>query len=197
MVERQIAARGVTEEAILDAMRTVPRHRFVPPGSRRSAYADRALGLSEGQTISQPFIVARMIQLAEVESGDRVLDVGTGSGYAAAVLAHIADEVVSVEIVPALARSARRRLAELGYDNVTVVEGQWTELAECDGPFDAIVVAAAAREIPSSLEERLAAGGRLVVPVGDRLGQHLWVVERDGDTMERSRHEAVAFVPLI
>jgi protein-L-isoaspartate(D-aspartate) O-methyltransferase len=197
MVESQIAARGVDDRAVLEAMRTVPRHRFVPPRSRPLAHTDQALPLEEGQTISQPFVVARMAQLARIGRDHEVLEVGTGSGYAAAVLASIARRVVTVEVVPALARAAAGRLADLGYDNVVAVEGRWTETPECDGPFDAIVVAAGTADVPSSLEERLADGGRLVIPAGRHGSQRLVVVERRGDELRRTDHDPVAFVPLV
>lgn len=197
MVERQIVARGITGDAVTHAMKSVPRHLFVPESSRRFAHSDQALPLEAGQTISQPFIVARMTELARVGPDDVVLEIGTGSGYAAAVLATIARRVVTTEIVPELARAAGRRLGELGYDNVTTVEGRWEESAECDGPFDAILVAAAADTVPASLEDRLGEGGRLVIPAGRRGRQSLWVVERRGDELRRTRHDPVAFVPLL
>lgn len=194
MVDRQIAARGISDPLILEAMGKVPRHLFVPPDLAESAYEDRPLPIGEGQTISQPYIVARTIELAQVRPHHRVCEVGTGCGYAAAVLASIAREVVTFEIRPRLARSARQRLAALGYDNVEVIEGDGSSY---EGAFDRIVVAAAAERIPPTLEADLNEGGRLVIPVGGRFSQHLWTVERRGDEFVRSRHDAVAFVPLV
>ncbi|HLU31153.1 MAG TPA: protein-L-isoaspartate(D-aspartate) O-methyltransferase [Acidimicrobiia bacterium] len=196
MVEDQLRARGIEDEAILAAFRKVPRHEFVDPGRRMEAYADRALPLAEGQTISQPFVVARMAELARLRPGDRVLEVGAGSGYAAAIFAEIAAEVTTVEIRPALAERAREALDRLGYDNVTVVAGDADELP-ADARFDAVIAAAAAPRIPASLERQLTDGGRMVLPVGTRFSQYLWTVERRGDEFVRRRHEPVAFVPLI
>lgn len=195
MLERDIRRRGVTATPILSAMGKVPRHLFVPPDLRSSAYDDRALPIGGGQTISQPYIVARMIALAAVGADSKVLDVGTGSGYAAAVLAEIVDEVVTIEVRPDLAAEAAGRLTELGYDNVVVHTGDARRLEL--GQFDAILVAAAATDVPPGLEDQLAEGGRLVIPLGGRMSQRLWVVERQGDQLLRESHEAVAFVPLI
>lgn len=195
-MENHIRARGIDDEQILAAFARVPRHEFVDPDRRREAYADRALPLAEGQTISQPFVVARMAELAELAPDDRVLEVGAGSGYAAAIFAEIAREVTTVEIRPALAERAREALTRVGYDNVTVVAGSTEDLPPEDR-FDAIIVAAAAAEIPATLEARLAEGGRLVLPVGGRFSQYLWTVERVGEQFERRRHEPVAFVPLV
>ncbi len=195
MVERDIRRRGVNDAEVLEAMRRVPRHLFVPPEMRATAYSDRALPIGGRQTISQPYIVARMVELARVGPEDRVLDVGTGSGYAAAVLAEIASEVVTVEVRPDLAAQAKDRLIELGYDNVVCHRG---DAAALDlGRFDAILVAAATRHTPAGLERQVADGGRLVIPLGSRPSQRLWVIGRRGDEFVREPHEAVAFVPLI
>lgn len=201
MVERDIAARGVTDPNVLNAMRTVPRELFLPPELAREAYSDRALPIAEGQTISQPYVVALMTEAAEVKPGDRVLEVGTGSGYAAAVLSRIADEVYTVERHPLLAGQARERLRALGYDNVHVAirDGTlgWGEHA----PYDAIIVAAGApAQIPPALLDQLAPGGRLVIPRGvTQLGQDLVRVRRspDGTHYDEENLGAVAFVPLI
>lgn len=194
MVERQIRRRGITDPDLLEAMRRVPRHRFVPADFQDSAYDDRPLPIGEGQTISQPFIVARMAELAGIRTDHRVLEVGAGLGYAAAVYAHLAREVVAVEIRSALAERARFNLA--GYANVTVIAGGIEAVPGAE-PFDRILAAAAAADIPPALETRLAEGGRLVIPVGTRFSQHLWTVARHGDDLVRNRHEPVSFVPLM
>ncbi|QDV38780.1 protein-L-isoaspartate(D-aspartate) O-methyltransferase [Tautonia plasticadhaerens] len=197
MVDRQLRARDITDPRVLDAMSRVPRHEFVPEGLRDQAHADRPLPIGQGQTISQPYIVALMTQLAGPGPGDRALDVGTGSGYQAAVLAELAGEVFSIEIHEELADSARERLGRLGYDNVAVRHGDgyrgWPEHA----PFDLIVVAAAPAEVPPLLVEQLAPGGRLVMPVGDELGQQLILIEKDeGGSTTRRSIAPVAFVPM-
>ena len=177
-------------------METVPRHRFVPARLQSRAYDDGPLPIGDGQTISQPYIVARMAEMAEIHPDDRVLDVGTGSGYAAVVYSRLCRELVSIEIRPELAERARRRLAELGYRNVTVITGGLEAVAD-EQPFDAILVAAAAPRIPEKLEKLLAEGGRLVIPVGSTFSQRLWTVRRRDGKLERERHELVAFVPLV
>lgn len=196
MVDDQLAGRDITDSSVLSAMRRVPRHRFVAPEQRRFAYADHPLPIGHGATISQPYIVALMTQLARVEPGDRVLDVGTGSGYQAAVLAEMGAEVYSVEIVPELAEGAGALLRELGYTGVQVRAGDgyagWPERA----PFDAILVAAAAPTLPRPLTEQLAVGGRLVIPVG-RGAQELMVLEKrpHGD-LHTEQVLPVRFVPM-
>lgn len=197
MVDRQIRRRGIEDPRIIEAFETVPRHEFVPERQARAGYDDRPLPIGGRQTISQPYIVAHMLDLAGIEAHHSVLDVGGGSGYAAAVTSRIAQDVISVEIRPELAASARETLERLGYDNVTTVAGTADDLP--DGQtFDAILVAAAPSEIPQSLERRLADGARMVIPVGTRRGaQYLWIVERHGGTFVRSRQEPVAFVPLV
>jgi protein-L-isoaspartate(D-aspartate) O-methyltransferase len=194
MVQEQIEARGVRDARTLEAMRAVPRHAFVPEDQREYAYEDRPLPIEAEQTISQPYIVALMTELADVQPGERVLEVGTGSGYQAAVLAQLGAEVYSIEIVEELARTARARLAAAGY-RVEVRHGDgyagWPEHA----PFDAIVVTAAPPRIPPPLEAQLREGGKLVVPVGDQF-QELMVVERTATGFERRSHLPVRFVPM-
>jgi protein-L-isoaspartate(D-aspartate) O-methyltransferase len=195
MVEDQIAARGVRDPAVLAAMRRVARHEFVPEPWRREAYADRPLPIGEEQTISQPYIVALMTELAAVGSGSRVLEVGTGSGYQAAVLAELGAEVHTIEIVAPLARRAQATLERLGYGHVHVRQGDgyrgWPEAA----PFDAIVVTAAPPEVPSALVAQLAPGGRLVIPVGTE-NQVLQVHERTADGFRVRKVLPVRFVPM-
>jgi protein-L-isoaspartate(D-aspartate) O-methyltransferase len=195
MVSGQIAARGVEDPRVLAAMREVPRHEFVPADRRHEAYDDHPLPIGHRQTISQPYIVALMTELARLGPGSRVLEIGTGSGYQAAVLAAIAKEVWSIEIVEPLARESTDRLARLGYRNVTVRAGDgyrgWPEKA----PFDAIVVTAAPPEIPAPLLAQLAVGGRLVAPVGEAW-QELVVVERTPSGNRTRRVAPVRFVPM-
>lgn len=199
MVEEQLRERDIQDTLVLDAMESVPRHRFVPEAYRDRAHADRPLPIPEGQTISQPYIVALMSQLAQVRPGEKVLEVGTGSGYQAAVLAEMGARVYTIEIVERLARTARQRLGRLGYDRVAVRHGDgyrgWPE----EAPFDAIVVTAAPEELPDPLVEQLAPGGRLVAPVGPRnRTQYLTLVEKsaDGETTRR-RLTPVRFVPMV
>lgn len=196
MVEQQFMARDIVDPRVLDAMGRVPRQRFVPAESRAAAYEDHPLPIGYGQTISQPYIVALMTQLAQPAANAKVLDVGTGSGYQAAVLGELAAEVYSIEILCPLADSARDRLASLGYDNVEVRCGDgyagWPEHA----PFDAIIVAAAPDHIPQPLQDQLAPGGRLVIPVGGMF-QNLLVIEKQPDGSLVKRLVApVAFVPM-
>jgi protein-L-isoaspartate(D-aspartate) O-methyltransferase len=198
MVSEQLARRGIWHTGVLDVMRHVPRHEFVPESMQDLAYGDRALGVGYGQTISQPYIVALVTQLADPRPGDRALDVGTGTGYEAAVLSPLVEWVSSIEIVPELAESARERLERLGFDNVEVRCGDafrgWAERA----PFDVIVVAAACPSVPEALVEQLAPGGRLVLPVGEPHGeQQLVLVTKDAAGEVKSRAVAsVAFVPM-
>ena len=199
MVDEQIAGRGVKDERVLAVMRKIPRHEFLPEGIRGMAYNDSALPIGEGQTISQPFIVAYMIEALELASGDRALEIGTGSGYAAAVLSRIAAEVYTVERIPELAESAEGRLEALGYSNIRILEGDGTLGWPDHAPYDAIVVTAGAPEVPQPLMEQLAVGGRLVIPVGrDQLYQMLVRVRRLSGEEYRTEHLTdVRFVPLI
>jgi protein-L-isoaspartate(D-aspartate) O-methyltransferase len=199
MVDRQIAGRGVRDDAVLAAMRKVPRDCFVPEPLRSFAYEDEPLSIGKGQTISQPYIVAVMTEALGLDASDRVLEIGTGSGYGAAVLAEIADHVYTIERLEGLAELARRRLAELGYGNVDVRHGDgslgWPEHA----PYDAIVVTASGPDVPTSLLRQLAIGGRLVMPVGrESSSQQLVRITRTGvERYERDALEKVTFVPLI
>ncbi|WP_307794559.1 protein-L-isoaspartate(D-aspartate) O-methyltransferase [Leifsonia sp. TF02-11] len=198
MVEEQLVRRGIEDQRVLDAMRRVPRHEFVPEGSERYAYEDHPMPIGEGQTISQPFIVALMLEAARIGPEDSVLDVGTGSGYAAAVAAELGHRVVSIERHPELAVTAAATLEALGY-RVNVVTGDGT-LGWPDGaPYDVIVAAATGPTLPRAWPEQLTRQGRIVMPVGRPGGaQHLTVFERgaDGDLHERSLG-AVTFVPLV
>jgi len=195
MVTSQIEARGVRDPRLLRALRAIPRHEFVPPEQRTHAYEDRPLPIGEGQTISQPYIVAVMTELLELDGSEKVLEIGTGSGYQAAVLSMLAREVYSIEIVPELARRAAADLARLGYANVHVRHGDgyrgWPE----EAPFDAIIVTAAPGHVPEPLVEQLAIGGRMVLPVGD-VSQDLVLVTRSEDGVRQERLLGVRFVPM-
>lgn len=198
MVTEQIASRGVREKRVLQAMREVPRHRFVPEPMRSFAYADGPLPIGEGQTISQPYIVALMTELADIEEGEKALEIGTGSGYQAAVLAQMTPHVYTIEILPALATRAAQTLRDLGYTQVRTRLGDgylgWPEAA----PFDAILVTAAPDHIPQPLVGQLAEGGILVVPVGPQMGpQVLKRLRRKEGRLMEEKVIPVAFVPLI
>lgn len=198
MVREQIEGEGISDTAVLQAMRRVPRHRFVPAGLRDQAYADRPLPIGYDQTISQPYIVGLMTELLGLEKGHRVLEIGTGSGYQAAVLAEIVDSVWTIEILEPLATSALQLLQSLGYGRVNVRCGDgyagWPEHA----PFDRIIVTAAAEEIPNPLLEQLKDGGKMVIPVGAAFSiQNLVLVEKHDGQITKQNVAAVRFVPLV
>ncbi len=198
MVDEQVRGRGIADERLLAAMASLPRHLFVPAPVRAQAYEDHAVPIGFGVTISQPFVVAWMTDALELVGDERVLEVGTGSGYQAAVLARLAREVYTVERVPVLARRARFALRVLGLDNVHVLVGDGSVGLPTHAPFDAIVVTAAAPSVPHELVAQLAPGGRLVVPVGGAAVQSLRVIRRDDDgTLAASDRGGVMFVPLV
>lgn len=198
MVEQQIAARGIRDPRVLEAMRLVPREAFVPEAWRHLAYADAALPIEEEQTISQPFIVALMIEAAGVGPHDRVLEVGAGSGYAAAVLSLVAGRVFAIERHATLAQRAAERLRRLGLDNAQVRHGDGTLGWPEEAPFDAIIVSAGGREMPPALLAQLRVGGRLIIPIGESGHQRLWRVRRVAeDAFDRDDLGPVQFVPLI
>ena len=197
MVAEQLAGRGITDERVLEAMGRVPRELFVADRDRRKAYRDMPLRIGFGQTISQPYMVAVICQVAEVREGDRVLDIGTGSGYQAAVLAELGAAVYTVERIPELAERAQERLAQAGYESVDVHIGDGSLGLPEHGPYDAIVVAAAAPAMPESLYEELRERGRLVVPVGGQEGQRLEVIVRSPEGPAVVRSVPCRFVPLV
>ncbi len=195
MVDEQLVARDITDPRVLEAMRRVPRHELVPPDVASLAYRDHPLPIGNGQTISQPYIVAAMTQLAEIEPSDKVLEVGTGSGYQAAVLAELAGEVFTIEIVEPLGERARQDLQRLGYEAIQTRIGDGYAGWPSEAPFDAIIVTAAPPAIPQPLKEQLAVGGKLVVPVGDD-DQELRVITRTADGFRSQTVFPVRFVPM-
>jgi protein-L-isoaspartate(D-aspartate) O-methyltransferase len=197
MLDYQIRGRGVADQAVLTAMITIPRHEFVPADYLSQAYNDHPLPIGYGQTISQPYIVALMTELLDIKPGERVLEIGTGSGYQAAILAAITDEIYTVEIIPKLATRAGRTFDRLGYSQITAkqADGYWGW--EEHAPFDAIMVTAAPDHVPQPLVNQLADGGKMVIPVGPPGGyQSLWVLERQGDQILRFNWGGVRFVPF-
>ncbi|MEW6567337.1 MAG: protein-L-isoaspartate(D-aspartate) O-methyltransferase [Chloroflexota bacterium] len=197
MVVEQLRERDITDRRVLEAMAAVPRHEFVPPELHHLAYADGPLPIGYHQTISQPYIVALMLQLAGLRGDETVLEVGTGSGYQAALLARLAQQVYTIEYIPELAHNARQVLQRLGVVNVEVIDGDGSRGLAEHAPYPAIVVAAAAPRVPQALKDQLADGGRLVIPVGGREGQVLERWRRKGDDFSRERITPVAFVPLV
>ena len=197
MVEQQIEARGIRDRRVLDAMRDMPRHLFVPAPYDRDAYADVPLPIGNGQTISQPYIVALMTGLLHPKPTDTVLEIGAGSGYQAAILSLLVKSVVTIERLDAVAALANASLAAVHADNVKIVVGDGTLGYPPSAPYNGIIITAATPEIPVPLREQLAEGGRLVAPVGDRSLQELVVLERFGDRFTEERHGGVRFVPLI
>jgi len=196
MVEQQIEARGVSDPATLEAMRTVPRHEFLPLRLREEAYADYPLPIGHGQTISQPYIVAFMTEAIRPQPGEKILEIGAGSGYQAAILAQMGAEVYTIEIVEPLAEMARQTLERLGYKNAHVLHGDgyrgWPEHA----PFDAIIVTCAPDQIPADLVAQLKDGGRMIIPVGGGMNQELVLLRKHGDKVEKRSVLPVRFVPM-
>jgi protein-L-isoaspartate(D-aspartate) O-methyltransferase len=198
MVERQLRQRGIHDERVLAAMMKVPRHEFVSRQSWGEAYADHPVAIGEQQTTSQPYMIAAMIQAAQIKPEDRVLEIGAGSGYQTALLAELANQVFAVERYPSLAQSASETLARLGYRNVKIVAGDGSLGLPEAAPFDAIIVSAAAPRVPPALVQQLAPGGRLLIPVGDTNQQVLQLVHRDQqDNITVRTLEGCRFVPLI
>ena len=197
MVEEQLRQREIFDQRILKAMGEVPRHRFVPEESRVSAYEDRPLSIGRGQTISQPYIVALMLQTLELTGAENALEVGTGSGYQAALLGRLVKHVYTVEIIPELAETARTLLQKLQCDNVEVVAANGSIGWKAGAPYDAIIVAAASPVVPHSLIEQLQEGGRLVLPVGTRYAQRLLRIRKHREEVKTEDLGGCAFVPLI
>jgi len=197
MVESQLRTRGISDQRVLDAMLRVPRHEFVPEPYRHQAYEDHPLPIGEGQTISQPYIVASMLEALALTPTDKVLEVGTGSGYVTALLAELAAQVISVERHASLAAEAQRTLDALGYKNVKVVVGDGTQGYPPDAPYDAITVAAAAPVLPPALLAQLNEGGRMIIPVGQPENQQLQLIRKQDGEAEVYLREACRFVPLI
>jgi protein-L-isoaspartate(D-aspartate) O-methyltransferase len=198
MVKLQLEKRDIRDARVLDAMRRVPRHLFVPPGSRSLAYEDHPIPIGQGQTISQPYMVAFMTQALELRGGERVLEIGTGSGYQTAILAEICREVFSIERIHELAEAAESALTALGYRNIRLLVGDGSEGWPAQAPFDGILVAAAAPSIPQKLRDQLADNGVMVIPVGDwRRTQEILVARMTGGTVTIERSIGCRFVPLI
>jgi len=199
MVERQLRRRGISEPHILEAFLEVPREEFVSRANANAAYGDHPLPIEAGQTISQPYIVALTIQAAAIKSGDKVLEVGAGSGYAAAVISRVAKEVIAIERQHDLVEIARQRLERLGYDNVAIVEGDGTRGCPNEAPFEAIVVAASGSHVPQAFVAQLSPGGRIVMPLGDPGGvqELVKVTKQEGGVLKQENLGAVRFVPLI
>ncbi|MGE5052687.1 MAG: protein-L-isoaspartate(D-aspartate) O-methyltransferase [Acidobacteriota bacterium] len=197
MVDEQLRARGIRDERVLEAMARVPRHEFAPQRYRDQAYEDHPLPIGEGQTISQPYIVAIMLEALSLMPSDRVLEVGTGSGYVTALLAQLTAEVIAIERSPALADSASAVLSRLGYRNVSVEVGDGSRGFAAAAPYDAIIVSAAAPQLPHELMEQLAEGGRLIIPIGWDDSQQLQLIEKRNGQPRTSLRELCRFVPLI
>ena len=199
MVERQLRRRGITERHILDAFLCVPREEFIGDDYAHLAYGDHPLPIEANQTISQPYIVALTIQAAGIKAGDKVLEVGAGSGYAAAVISRIAEKVIGIERQHDLVEVARERLKRLGYDNIEIVEGDGTKGCSSEAPFDAIVAAASGSHVPRAFIEQLKDGGRIVMPVGDPgwVQELVKVTKARGGKLSRENLGGVRFVPLI
>jgi len=197
MVERQIEARGIHNPRVLAAMREIPRHLFIPSPYDQAAYEDKPLPIGNGQTISQPYIVALMTELLQPELSDNVLEIGAGSGYQAAILSRLVRRLTTMERIPSVVILARNNITSLGIQNVEVIEGDGTQGYPLNAPYNGIIVTAAAPEIPRALTDQLAEGGKLVAPVGERDVQELMTLKKQGDRMIPEYHGGVRFVPLI
>lgn len=197
MVERQIAARGIKDSRVLDAMARVPRHLFIEESQRFRAYDDMALSISDGQTISQPYIVAKMTELLRLEGDEKVLEIGTGSGYQTALLAELAREVFTIERYAGLSEKARAVLSSLGYGNIRFAVGDGTLGWPEEAPFQRVLVTAGTPDVPEPLGEQLSEGGILVAPVGDRLSQFLTRVVKRHGKLNMEHHIPCVFVPLV
>jgi len=197
MVEQQLRRRGITDQRVLEAMRSVPRHEFVSRQDWPQAYADHPVVIAEQQTTSQPYIIAAMLQAAEIKPGDRVLEIGAGSGYQTALLAELAGQVFAIERYSSLVEASRQVLDRLGYHNIAVVAGDGSLGLPAAAPYDVIIVSAAAPHIPAALVEQLASGGRLVIPVGDSSQQVLKLVRKRAEGVSETALEGCRFVPLI
>ncbi len=197
MVDTQLIPRGIKDKRVLEAMRKVPRHLFVPESIRHDAYEDMALPIGDGQTISQPYMVASMTELLELKGDEKVLEIGTGSGYQAAVLSELSKEVYTIERIPSLAEKAKKILRDLGYNNVYVIVGDGTKGYEEKSPFDRIIITAAAPVIPQPLKDQLKDDGIIVAPVGERFSQILIRLKRQKGAFIEEYHFPCVFVPLI
>ncbi len=197
MVSEQLVSRGIRDERLLAAMREIPRHRFVPPALVAQAYADAPLPIGEGQTISQPYMVAEMTQLLRLSGEEKVLEIGTGSGYQTAILCRLAREVLTIERMPFLIAKAQAVLAELGVENVFFRVGDGSVGSPDDAPFDRIIVTAAAPDVPAPLFEQLADGGIMVIPIGGRWEQDVCVVTKEAGVMRKEWKGGCRFVPLL
>lgn len=197
MVSEQLVPRGIRDERLLEAMREIPRHRFVPPSLVHQAYADAPLPIGEGQTISQPFIVAEMTQLLVLTGAEKVLEIGTGSGYQTAVLSRLSREVVSVELIPELSARARKTLSALEMTNIVFRIGDGSLGSPDDAPFDRVIVTAASPDVPAPLFEQLDEGGIMVIPLGGRWEQQLCVVRKESGMMRKEMQGGCRFVPLL
>jgi protein-L-isoaspartate(D-aspartate) O-methyltransferase len=197
MVERQITARGINDHRILKAMQEIPRHLFIPPPYDRAAYEDNPVPIGNGQTISQPYIVAVMTELLHPKETDNILEIGAGSGYQAAVLSRLVQRLTTIERIKTIAEMARRNLKSLGIDNVLVIEGDGTVGYPDNAPYNGIIITAATPDVPLPLIEQLADGGTLVAPVGDRDLQDLITIHKHAQSVTRTSHGGVRFVPLI
>ncbi|MCX8063878.1 MAG: protein-L-isoaspartate(D-aspartate) O-methyltransferase [Candidatus Hydrogenedentes bacterium] len=197
MVEYQIKSRGIKSPAVLKAMEKIPRHLFVPDEYQTYAYEDHPLSIGYGQTISQPYMVAIMTELLDLKPTDKVLEIGTGSGYQTSILAEIAEKVITIERISELADSAKKRLEALGYKNVIVISGDGTLGYEKEAPYDAILVTAGSPDVPNNLKNQLKDGGRLVIPVGSPSLQVLLKITKKGQEFLTEKHTSCIFVPLV